>query len=126
MSYSFDLKETSDFIIVNISGEYIAGTELEDNVELWGNILSSCQGKGTMKILAFWNIPGYLPTMAAYNLAETADEQGWEKDFRIAIVYQDEERFKDGLMAETFAADHGFDVKMFLDKDQAKEWLLDS
>jgi len=126
MSYSFDVTESADFNRVDISGEYIAGTELEDNVQLWGNILNTCQGKKTKRILAFWNIPGYLPTMAAYNLAETADEQGWEKDFKIAIVYQDEERFRDGLMAETFAADHGFDVKMFLDETEAKGWLIQS
>jgi len=126
MSYSYEIKEVGSCIKIEISGEYTAGTELEDNVQLWGEVLRTCEGKSTNCILAIWKIPGYLPTMAAYNLAETADEEGWAKDFKIAIVYLDEERYQDGLMAETFASDHGFNVKMFLDEKEAKEWLMAS
>jgi hypothetical protein len=125
MSYLFEITEVGEYIKVVISGEYIAGSELEDNVNLWGNVLKSCQGKDSRRILAIWKIPGYLPTMAAYNLAETADQQGWIKDFKIAIVYLDQERYQDGLMAETFAAEHGYDVRMFLDENDAKKWLME-
>ncbi len=126
MSYTFEIKEVGDYIKVEISGEFVAGEELKDSVDVWGKVLSSCQGKGSNLILAIWTVPGYLPTMAAYNLAESAEELGWQKNFKLAVVHLSEERYQDGIIAETFAVDYGFDVKMFKDEEKAKQWLMEA
>lgn len=125
MSYTFEIEETGDYIKVDIIGEFVPGKELEDSVNVWAEVLNSCQGKSSNRILATWKVPGYLPTMAAYNLAEAGEELGWDKNFKLAVVHISEQRYQDGIIAETFAADHGFNVKMFLDAEEAKKWLLE-
>ncbi len=126
MSYTFEIKEVRDYIKVVISGEFVVGAELEDSVEVWGKVFTGCQGKRSKRILAFWNVPGYLPTMAAYNLAESAEELGFDKSFKLAVVHLSEERYQDGLIAETFAVEHGFNVKIFREEEKAKQWLMEA
>ena len=126
MSYTFETEEIGDYIKVEISGEYTPGAELEDSVDVWGKIFRSCQGKNLKRILAIWKVPGYLPTMAAYNLAEAAEELGFDKKLKLAVVHLTEERYQDGIIAETFAVEHGFNVKIFKDKEKAKKWLIET
>ena len=125
MPYTYEIEEIGDYIKAVISGEYVAGEELEDAVDIWGKVLNGCKGKGCDRILAIWSVPGYLPTMAAYNLADSGDRLGWPKEFKLAVVHTTEERYQDSLMAETFAGEHGFNVKMFMDENAARKWLME-
>ena len=126
MSYKLDIKENQDYLKVEISGDWTPGAELEDSVNVWAQVTATCNEKGVTHIMAIWNVPGYLPTMAAYNLVESAEKFGWDKRLKLAVVHLNEERLKDGLVAETLAVDRGFNIKMFNNEQKAKLWLMES
>jgi hypothetical protein len=59
-------------------------------------------------------------------LRKSEEEFGWSRRFKLAIVDVNEDSRKDNLFTETVAVNRGYNVKIFDNENDAKEWLLQS
>ncbi len=125
MPYKRVIQENQDHIRVEVSGDWIRGKELADAMDVLGQVADICHKKEFNNILAIWDVPGHLPTMAGYNLVELSNKFNWERHFKLAVVYLHKKRFKDAQFAETVAHNRGYRVKMFESEQEAKSWLLE-
>lgn len=67
---------------------------------------------------------GELPAMVGYELASNPEQFGWERAFRIAMVFTHKERYESHLFPETVMVNRYYDMKAFMDEDEAITWLL--
>ena len=126
MTYDFIIKEKSDHIRLEISGSWTPGNEAEDVKSVWARVAEICRTNNVCRILAIWDIPGHLPTLAAYNMAKSPEEFGWSRRLKLAVVYSSGQRMQDSLFGEDIAVNRGYNIKMFNNEQDAKAWLLES
>ena len=119
------IQEASDHLRVEVSGEWTPGKEAADAKRIWSQVADVCRTKGITRILSVWKVPGHLPVFAAYDIASSASETGWDWRFKLAEVHLYEERFKDSLFTEIVATNRGYSVKMFDNEQDAKKWLFE-
>jgi len=124
MSYECIVQKKSEYLRVDVSGDWSPGKELDDALSVWTQVAEACKTSGVLVVLAVWDVPGRLPTMPAYQLGTMADSFELGHKFKLAIVHLNEDRLNDSLFAETVAVNRGFQVKMFSDEKQALSWLL--
>jgi hypothetical protein len=126
MPYQVAIQEYPDHIRVQLSGELTLGLELQDALSVWSQVAEACREKDVTRVLAISTASGRLPTMTAYELAASAEEWGWDRRFKLAVVVVHEERRKNRLFAETVAYNRGFRAKIFDDEQKARSWLLET
>jgi hypothetical protein len=126
MTYKVNIEEQQNYIRVEVSGKRIPGKETDDAIRVWASVAETCRKKNITRILAINNIPGRLPALAAYSLAESPEEFGWSRHFKLTVVDVNEDSRKDNLFTETVAVNRGYNVKIFDNENDAKEWLLQS
>lgn len=123
MPYNCVITREADHIRVEVSGRWMPGEELGDATAVWSQVANACRETGETRILSLWDVSGHLPTMEAYNLANTPASFGWDYSFKLAVVHLHEERFNDALFVETVAVNRGYQVKIFKDERSASQWL---
>ena len=126
MPYQVVIQENPDHMRVQVSGQRTRGREVRDAIGVLAQVADTCQKKGITRILIVWDMPGSLPTMAAYDLADSAPEWGWDRRLKLAMVHVYGESLESNLFTETVAINRGFRVKMFDDEHEAKSWLLET
>ena len=62
--------------------------------------------------------------MASYDIVDRAEEFGWSKRFRLALVDCNEASRKDNLFTETVAVNRFYSLLVFDNEQDAKGWLL--
>ena len=126
MTYDLTIKENSDHIRLEISGSWTPGQEAEDVKSVWIRVAGKSRVNNVCRILAIWNIPNRLPTLAAYNMTKATEEFGWSRRFKLAVVYSSGQRLQDSLFGEDIGVNRGYNIKMFNNEQDAKSWLLES
>jgi hypothetical protein len=126
MAYKFTILENRDYIRVEASGKWTPGKELDDVSKVLAQVSDICQNKNKNYILAIWDVEGPLPVMIGYDIVESANKFNWGRNFKLALVFTYQEKFKDAHFVETAAVNRGYWVKMFENEHEAKLWLLGS
>jgi hypothetical protein len=125
MGYNVSFQVFDDYLRVDVSGMAKPGNETHDSREIWCQVADSCRAEMLSRILTVWNVPGRLPTMAAYEIASDLEAVHWEPRFRVAVVQLNEERYRDSLFAETVAVNRGYQAKVFRSENEAVSRLLE-
>jgi hypothetical protein len=127
MPYKVTIKQKSDHISMKVTGKWTPGNELDDSLDVWTQAADFCRKsreKGIIHVLSVWDVPGQLPTLAAFQLGDAASEISKGLRFKLAVVHLHKERFKDSLFAEKVAVNRGAFIKIFDNEREAKKWLL--
>ena len=124
MPYDFSIEEEEDYIRVSVSGDRIKGKEVEDIFPVWSSVADKCRERNINKVLAVFQLTGSVPTMGSYNVVTKAEEFGWSRCFRLAIVDLNEVSRQNNLFTETVAVNRGYQVFIFDNEQHAKDWLL--
>lgn len=124
MEYDITFKENVDHLRLEISGTRTRGSEETDAIKSWSKVAEFCKAKNINHILAILRITGPMPPWASFQIGALAEEFGWSRKFRLAVVTLDKESMKANLFTETVAVNRGFDVKIFDNEQDAKSWLL--
>jgi hypothetical protein len=112
------------YVRLDVSGTYTPGNEVVKMKSMWREIADQCRSNGVEHALAVSEVKGALSTMAGYELASEPTSFGWERNFHIAIAFTDKERFESQLFTETVMVNRYYDIKAFMDVDEAKAWLV--
>jgi hypothetical protein len=126
MRVQYSIVNNQDHLRTAVSGAWTAGKESEEIIRFLENVAEACRTQGINRILAVIEIPGHLPIWEAHKVADSPESYGWDRHFKLALVFTHEERFESNRFSEILAVSRGFMVKMFRDEASAKAWLLDS
>ncbi len=123
MSIQYRIEANQDFLRLDVSGNWTYGREAMEAKEVWREVVDSCGKHGVERILAVFDVPGRLPTLAAYDIASAPESLGFNRHYKVALVYTYQERYESNLFSELVAENRGFNVKAFRDESKAKRWL---
>jgi hypothetical protein len=123
MAYKFTIEEKHGYLRVEVFGERLRGKALEDIKLVWSRVTEAMRTKNITKLLAILHLTGDVPTIGVYNLVLSADDFGWTRYLRVAIVAADNESLQGNLFAETVAVNRGYQMKTFDNEPEACDWL---
>lgn len=111
---------------MDVSGSWTPGKEAEEAIQFWAQAADACREHKLMHVLAVFDIPGSLPTMAAYEIASDPESFDWDHRVNVALVYPHRDRFESNLFSETVAVNRYYRVKAFQEESSAVDWLINS
>jgi len=124
MPYETKIQELGDHLRVEVSGARSPGHELEDAVETGLKISEVLSRTEITKVLAIFKMTGRLPPTAAYEIFSNPQDFGWHRDVTLALVDLNEESQEDSFFSETVAVNRAYQMSVFDNEPEAREWLL--
>lgn len=113
-----------DFLRLEVSGQWTPGKEAREAMAIFSELAAACRQTGISRVIEVFDIPGRLPTMAAYDIASNPSAFGWDRNWKTALVFTYPERFESNLFTETVAVNRLYNIKAFRDESIAQAWLL--
>jgi len=126
MSCTGLISQHNDYLRLDVSGEYTPGAEAEEATRFWAQAAAACREHKLTRVLAVFDVPGTMPTFAAFDVASNPPAISWDHRVKVALVYTHKERFESNLFSETVAVNRGYKVKAFQDEPNAISWLLNA
>ncbi|MEQ9562025.1 MAG: hypothetical protein RLN69_05850 [Woeseiaceae bacterium] len=124
MAIQYTIRNEKNYLQLDVSGTYTPGKEAAEMRQMWAEVSDTCRRHQRRRVLAYSAVTGALPTMIGFELASDPSSFGWERNFRMALVFEDKERYESHLFAETVMVNRYYDMKPFMNEDEAKAWLL--
>jgi hypothetical protein len=124
VAIQYTIRNEKDYLHLSVSGSYTPGNEAAEMRQIWTEVSDTCRRQKQRRVLAMSSVFGELPTMVGFELASDPSSFGWERNFRMALVFEDKERYESHLFAETVMVNRYYDMKPFMNEDEAKTWLL--
>jgi hypothetical protein len=124
MRAQYSIHNNQDHLRTQVSGAWTPGRESEEIIRFLEKVTDACRKLGVNRILAVIDIPGRIQIWDAHKVAHSSESFGWDRNFRLALVYTHQERYESNLFSERLAASRGLRVKVFRDETNAKAWLL--
>ena len=124
MAAQYKISVHDKFVQLEIAGFYTPGNESPEARSVWREVAELCRKNGKRRVLVRSSMTGELPAMVGYEIASSPEKFGWERAFRIAMIFTHRERFESHLFPETVMVNRYYDMKAFMDEDEAMTWLL--
>lgn len=124
MAYKLSCKIKNDFIEYHVSGEREMGMEASAARQMAMDLNKLSERCGLYKVLFITKQSGDFPKLDLFGLMEELHFHSLVGHLKIAIVNLNEEVHSDLSFIETIAVQHGFDFKVFINKNRGKRWLL--
>jgi hypothetical protein len=122
--YSIKINTTDDYTEVIVEGKRRPGYENTDGAEGWSSIANHCNENKVEKLLVISKLTGHLPSMSSYDIASSFHHLGLNKDLKIALVDSIIDTFDTNRFSSNFAIDKGFNIKVFNNRNEAMNWLI--
>jgi hypothetical protein len=113
-----------DHIEVRMYGTILPSVEKAESLQRWSKIVGLCKKENRTKVLVISNFKGVYRIDTSFNLVENAGKLGWDHNYKLALVVEDEDRFLRLTFIETAMIQYGYDMKLFKRKREARKWLL--
>ncbi len=124
MPYTLNHRVLPNYLEVHIKGQIVPGKELQEARERWSRVANLCQEEGRNFILAFIDLQGQHSTGSKFNLVDAAATFGWKPEYKLAVVVKNEDQLLHLSFTETVMNNLGYEMKLFLNRREAKKWLL--
>lgn len=116
-------------VIITFEGDYIQIlSNGEKNYEfakrLWSEAVVACEKHNCFDILGIADTTVPLSISEGYEHADLFEQLGIDSKYRIAWVELNAEAYQAVYFVETVLFNRGFPGRVFLDVDEAKEWVL--
>lgn len=124
MSHAIDFHPQKGYLRAELSGDRTGGNPVQDTKRAWCEIATTCQELGYDRQMVIARLTGELPTMSMYEINSTFNENGLQRNWKIAVAYLDEDTFAETQFAETVAVNRGYHAKVLDNERNAVAWLL--
>ena len=114
----------ADYVRVDLLSDWTPGNEVAEFIQTYSKATTACRDHSLDKILAVIHVGGAFPVSVAYEVMSDPTVFGWQRNYKGAVVYLDEERFNSNLFTETVAVNRDFAIKAFCEEGEALRWLL--
>ena len=119
MSYSIEIVVEHDHLRCTAGGE----ETLENVLSAWREVSSACEKHRCKKVLVDGFLKGDGPLLEIYDFGKKFHELGMPIGSRIAVVCAEEDLEKMKFAENVVATRAPVTAKVFLDRDEALEWL---
>ncbi|MDX1314009.1 MAG: hypothetical protein R3356_00790 [Eudoraea sp.] len=113
-----------DYLKIEILGKRTPGNEVSESKELWKKVADLLKVAKRDRILAIMKVEGRLPMSSAFEIAESAADLGWSRDYKMAVVAGSEAVLMNIRLSETILVNLGYEIKLFGSTRMARKWLL--
>ena len=93
-------------------------------VRVWSEAVAACEKNDCYDILGIADTTVPLTTFEGYEHADLFEHLGISNKYRIAWVELNAETYQAAYFVETVLFNRGFPARVFLEVDEAKDWLL--
>lgn len=124
MPYTLEHRVLPEYLEVHIKAEIVPGKELKEAIERWTKIAALCNEYDRNLILTFIDLDGQLSNYEKFNLVDSASSFGWRPEYKLSLVVKNEEQLIHISFIETVMNNLGYEIKLFLNKREARKWLL--
>jgi hypothetical protein len=124
MPYTLDHRVLPNYLEVHIKGLIVPGKELREAAQRWTQVAALCKEKDRNLILAFLDLKGQHSTSSKFDLVDAAATFGWRPEYKLSVVVKNEDQFLHLSFTETVMNNLGYEMKLFLNRREARKWLL--
>lgn len=126
MPYETTTEVLEDYVRAEISGDRIPGREVDDAIQSGREMSAVCRDNSATKLLVIFKMTGRLGPTESYEIYSNPGDFGWSRDVKVAVVDENPESQKDSAFSETVAVNRAYDMRVFSNEIEAKDWLLGS
>ncbi len=116
-------KETRGYLEITLKNPRKKGRDIASFTELWREFTAQCQATNRVRVMARLQLRQKQSVESAYQIARSAAEGGWKRDYKLALVARLEDHFYLTLLRD-FMIHEGFEVDLFTSRRAARRWLL--
>ena len=113
-----------EYLKVEIQGKRTPGNEVAESKQVWKEVADILKTEKQKRILAIMKVEGRLPINSAFQIADSAGDLGWSRDYKMAVVAGSEAVLMNIRLSETILANLGYEIKLFASTRMARKWLL--
>lgn len=126
MPYQTDIRVFEDHVRAEVSGARTPGMVVPDAIQVGQQISDACRDAGVSRLLVILRMTGRLSPTESYEIFSDPQAYGWSRDVKVALVDMNEDSKDDSLFSETVAVNRAYQMSVFDDENEAREWLLES
>ena len=124
MPYQSTIEVRDDHVRVKVSGERVPGNVAADSGAVIRETITALESSKLDRCLLVLRLTGPLSALDAFDLVTASEEQGWKRNYRLALVNLNVESLEDTRFTEIVAGNRAYPVRVFADEDEALDWLL--
>ena len=124
MPYETTIKSFEDYVRAEVAGDRIPGNEVNDAILAGRKMSAACRDYGASKLLVIFKLTGRLRPTEAYEIFSNPEDFGWSRDVKVALVDENPVSQEDSTFSETVAVNRAYDMRVFDNEIEAKDWLL--
>lgn len=118
----FTYKDQKTHVLLKLSGSLHSEVALEEAPKVWERMSRICREWGRNQALIIINLENHLHIGLSMELARLAEENGWERDYRLGIISDLENRMTMNLV-KSFLKHRGYETEVFDNLKLARRWL---
>ncbi len=126
MAYELNFQDQEWGLLVTITGTREQDVLVSHARDAWRIVAEEANKRQAEKILVLSSATGKYPALDAFLINSKLDDYGIERLWKIAFVNLDQESYENVKFSEVVALNRGFNVGVFNDEGEAREWLLAS
>ncbi|MCE2612826.1 hypothetical protein LVD13_07575 [Flavobacteriaceae bacterium D16] len=113
-----------DYLKVEILGQRTPGNEVAESKQIWKEVADVLSQQEQSRILTIMKVEGRLPIKSAFQIAESAGDLGWSRNYKMAVVAGSEAVLMNIRLSEMILTNLGYEIKLFGSTRMARKWLL--
>ena len=125
MPAAITCKEFRNHIQMEVNGTGTAEYVLSECQKVWKRLSILCSTSGKRKALLLVHLRNRIHIGQSMDMARLAEENGWTRQYRLAIVSDPDNRMTMDLM-KSFLIHRGFEAQVFDTPRSARKWLASS
>lgn len=115
-------REYREYILVEVQGSGRPEFVLPQAQIVWRRMSDLCRSLGKSRVLLVVNLQNHIPIGMSMDLARLAEENGWARQYKLAIVTDLENQMSMDLM-KSFLIHRGYEARVFRNARTARKWL---
>ncbi len=123
MPVAITYKDYQTYLLLEVTGPGNTEFVLSEGQKVWKRMSELCQEMGRNRALLVLNLQKHIHIGMSMDLARLAEENGWEREYRLGIVSNLQNRMTMDLM-KSFLIHRGFETEVFDNLRLARRWLI--
>lgn len=115
-------KAHDNYLLMEVKGQGYPEFVLPEGKKVWLRLSGLCKDLRKNQALLVISLQNHIPIGMSMELAQLAEENGWEREYKLGIIPDPDNRMTMDLM-KSFLIHRGFETEVFDSLRTARRWL---